>query len=141
MGVNRSASAKLFPSRRSIRFAAKNMGAKNSTLQRAQEIMCKKLKMVRFAAKAARLSSSISATSSSVNPAIPLNPEEIQLILATCGVFDKEAGTSRVQVYYYRILYSQYQVFCDLPSRNQTFQYHPLQAMVLLWLSILRLQN
>nr|CAD1823428.1 unnamed protein product [Ananas comosus var. bracteatus] len=62
MGANRFAPAKLFPSRRSLRLAAKCRGSKKSSLQRAQEIMCKKIKMVRFAAKNVRPPSSRSAT-------------------------------------------------------------------------------
>lgn len=76
MGVNCSAPAKLFPSRRSSRLAAKCRGAKKSTLQRAQEIMCKKIKMMRFAAKnvcppSSRSATSSPADSSAVDPPAP----------------------------------------------------------------------
>ncbi len=48
------------PHRRSSHLAAKYKGVKKSSLIRAQDLMCKKLKLVRFAAKAACSSSSAS---------------------------------------------------------------------------------
>ncbi len=53
--------------RRSVRLAAKYKGAKKSSLTRAQDLMCKKLKWVRFAAKAARSASSTSVAPPSVD--------------------------------------------------------------------------
>nr|CAD1844395.1 unnamed protein product [Ananas comosus var. bracteatus] len=62
MAAIRSAPAKFFPSRRSLRLAAKCNGSKKSSLQRAQDIKCKKIKLVRFAAKSMRPPSSGPAT-------------------------------------------------------------------------------
>nr|CAD1828059.1 unnamed protein product [Ananas comosus var. bracteatus] len=64
------------PSRRSLRLAAKHKGSNKSSLIRAQETMCKKFKLVRFAAKSARPppSSSTHSSSAATNDAVPVGP-------------------------------------------------------------------
>ncbi len=52
------ASGRLLAHRHSPRLAAKNRGVRKSSLLRAQNLMCKKLKMARFASKGDRPSSS-----------------------------------------------------------------------------------
>nr|CAD1817158.1 unnamed protein product [Ananas comosus var. bracteatus] len=68
IGANHSAPAKFYSFRRSLCLAAKNRGANKNSLQRAQGLMCKKLKLVRFASKSTRSLSSISAASASTDP-------------------------------------------------------------------------
>nr|CAD1834397.1 unnamed protein product [Ananas comosus var. bracteatus] len=74
LGTIHSAPSNLLPSRRSLRLAAKHRGTKKSSLIRAQETMCKKFKLVRFAAKSAcpPPSSSSSSSSAVANEAVPV---------------------------------------------------------------------
>nr|CAD1816994.1 unnamed protein product [Ananas comosus var. bracteatus] len=61
-----SSTGKLLAFRRSPRLAAKNKGTRKSSLQKAQALMCKKVKMTILATKAARSTSAASSSSSSV---------------------------------------------------------------------------
>lgn len=68
LGLPHLATGKLLSYRQSLRLAAKSKGKKKSAVLKAQEIMCKKFKLTKFAAKVARTtSSSSSATSSSTD--------------------------------------------------------------------------
>ncbi len=71
--VDRPDPAMSATNRRSVRLAAKCRGAKKSSLTRAQDLMCRKLKMVRFSARATRLSSHSASSSSSLS-ALPRLP-------------------------------------------------------------------
>ncbi len=67
--LDRADSRNIVASRRSVRLAAKCRGGKKmSSLSRAQDLMCRKLKMVRLTARASR-SNSLSVSSSSSLPA------------------------------------------------------------------------
>ncbi len=89
--------------RRSSRLAAKTKGVKKSPLMRAQDLMCKKLKMVRFASRTARSTSASSSapprdydgnpgleeiTSPKTDICNPLTTEEVHLIKVACGIAD-----------------------------------------------------
>lgn len=99
--LDRLVPGKLFSYRRSLRLATKNKGVHKSSLLKAKELMCRKLKLARLASKLARptASSSLAASTSSschqstlplfpgaraspkaadLNPAHSLSQEEIQ---------------------------------------------------------------
>lgn len=65
LGLPPSATGKLSSYRRSACLAAKNKGKRITSVQRAQEIMCKKFKLAKFASKVARASSTSSSGASS----------------------------------------------------------------------------
>nr|CAD1829773.1 unnamed protein product [Ananas comosus var. bracteatus] len=115
-----SALGKLFSYRRSLRLAAKNKGVHKSSLLKAKELMCWKLKLARLASKLAKptaSSSPVASTSSSchqstlplfpgaraspkaadLNPAHPISREEIQHIKISCGILDDGADSTAVK--------------------------------------------
>ncbi len=71
-----STPGKLLPHKRSSRLAAKHKGVKKSSLFRAQDLMCRKHKFIRFAAKASR-----SLSLSSLAPPSPLGEPSAPLLL------------------------------------------------------------
>ncbi len=79
--VDRPEPGKFVANRRSVRLAAKCRGAKKSSLSRAQDLMCQKLKLVRFSARASRSSSHSASTSAS--SAAPLLKEQTELLRGT----------------------------------------------------------
>lgn len=91
--------------RRSPRLAAKIRGHKKSSLQRAQDLVCKKLKIARLTSKAFPRSAVLNAVKTPTrstppnedlgaplpprDTAHPLTQEEIHLIMDACGIVDK----------------------------------------------------
>ncbi len=65
--VDHPVSGKSVAFRRSVRLAAKCRGSKKSSLSRAQDLMCRKLKMVRFSARASHSSSNSASSSCSLS--------------------------------------------------------------------------
>lgn len=72
LSLPRSNAGKLLNYRRSLRLAAKNKGSKKTFLQKAQALMCKKVKMANLASKISRTAATLPSSSSSSSAEPPL---------------------------------------------------------------------
>ncbi len=70
-GLDMPASGMLLAHRLSPRLAAKNWGAKKSSVRKAQDLKCKKLKMVRFASEVDRSASMSALSVSTLERSLP----------------------------------------------------------------------
>nr|CAD1838628.1 unnamed protein product [Ananas comosus var. bracteatus] len=124
--MDHAAQATSNPYRRSLRLANKHKGLEKSTLQKAQELMCKKLKLAKCLSKPSRSSPSMSDPTTMAHPEkieapllmsshqhtntkegiylpkkhleIPLSMEEVQKIRKECEIMDDEHGPPTLQI-------------------------------------------
>nr|CAD1818104.1 unnamed protein product [Ananas comosus var. bracteatus] len=103
LNLPHSNTGKLLNYRRSLRLAAKNKGPRKTSLQKAQALMCKKVKMANLASNgqsSAAQSFLLQASGRMMNcdtvlkrdQELPLTSKEIQLIKAICGISEEAGG-------------------------------------------------